>query len=89
MAGSQQETWIREIHADVREIRSELATFRGDMRRELVDMRDDVTAAKAVVTRIEALEDKEERRSQRATAFAAPFFAAVIGGLIAVAPHIP
>lgn len=82
---NQLETWVKEIHTDVRELRGEMS----DLRKEVNENKE--VEAEVVLLRsdVQILKDKEERRAQRATAFAAPFFAAVIGGLIAVAPHIP
>lgn len=82
---NQLEIWVKEIHTDVRELRGEM----GDLRKEVnanKEVEADVVLLKADV---QALKDDVERRSQRGVAFAAPFFAALIGGLIAVAPHIP
>lgn len=82
---NQLETWVREIHTDVRELRGEVA----DLRSEVNENRSVETDVELLKADVKTLKDKEERRSTRGTAFAAPFFAAIIGGLIAVAPHIP
>lgn len=82
---NQLETWVREIHADVREIRSEMNGFR-----------DDIAEAANLEHRVVTLEnykkeyeDQRTRRIQMRIAFAAPMIAAILGSVIAVAPHIP
>lgn len=82
---SQLETWVKEIHTDVRELRGEVTELRGTVL--------DNHKLESRVAQLE--EDKREyelnraRRIQVRIAFAAPMTAAVIGSVIAVAPHLP